>query len=207
MERCSVGVFNNNTGRIVSKSERMERGHSEALVPMIQAVLDEAGMEFFDLGAIAVPLGPGAFTGLRIGLSTAQSLGLSLNIPVIGLPSFDVHARPDSLPEGAELGILIETKRSDFYVYVAGDEPLALDFAGVMERYQGRNILWVGNAIERFQDCGPVPDSFSFAPGYDHIPLENLITAARGKTQGDLRPIYLRGADVSQSKTAIRTIV
>lgn len=208
MAHCSIGVFNKDTGRTLSKSEPMERGHAEVLVPSIQAALAEAGLEFSALDAIAVPLGPGAFTGLRIGLSTAQSLGLSLDIPVVGIPSFDALARPLDIPN---LGILIETKRSDFYVRAPGGGGAAMEAAAVIEAYGGQEICWIGDGIARFQEAvGAMPSGFFFKTGHERILPETLIEMAMERLPlsnvSALAPIYLRGADVSQPKVLPRQI-
>ena len=62
---CSAAVHDD--GRIIERLQEMPRGHAEALLPMIVAVMREAGREFRDLDLIAVTVGPGAFTGLRVG--------------------------------------------------------------------------------------------------------------------------------------------
>ncbi|HYM82910.1 MAG TPA: tRNA (adenosine(37)-N6)-threonylcarbamoyltransferase complex dimerization subunit type 1 TsaB [Candidatus Dormibacteraeota bacterium] len=69
--------------------DRWEAGyrHGEELLARIDASLDRAGMRVGDVGAIVVGLGPGAFTGLRVGLATAKGLGLALDRPVVGIPS------------------------------------------------------------------------------------------------------------------------
>ncbi len=66
------------------------RRHGELLAPAIAAVLAEAGVDRSDLTAIAVGVGPGPFTGLRVGLVTARTLGAVLGIPVLGVCTLDV---------------------------------------------------------------------------------------------------------------------
>lgn len=207
MGHCSIGVFNKDTGRSHSKHEAMERGHAEVLVPFIQDILAEAGMAFSDLDAMAVPLGPGAFTGLRIGLSTAQSLGLALDIPVVGISSFDALARPLDI---SNFGILIETKRSDFYVRAPGLDAAAMEAAAITERLGSQDIVWIGDGIARFQQTVSSPPGFTFQPGFERIQPEILIDMARDRLPlsgpQSLAPLYLRGADVSQPKAAPRQI-
>ena len=67
----------------------MSTGQAERLVPMIEAVMARANLRFEDLDLIAVTLGPGAFTGVRIGIATAEGLGLASGRPVLGLTSFE----------------------------------------------------------------------------------------------------------------------
>ena len=64
-------------------------GHAEYLMPLVREVLDRAGATLVDLEAVVVGLGPGPFTGLRVGIATAQALGDALSVPVHGVPSHD----------------------------------------------------------------------------------------------------------------------
>jgi tRNA threonylcarbamoyladenosine biosynthesis protein TsaB len=72
----------------------MDRGHQERLAPLTQEVMARAGLAFAELDRIAVTLGPGSFTGLRVGLAFAKGLGLALGRPVIGLGCLEVLAAP-----------------------------------------------------------------------------------------------------------------
>jgi tRNA threonylcarbamoyl adenosine modification protein YeaZ len=92
---CSAALFDNDTQKIVAaRHALMERGHAEAIAPMVQAVLVEGGVAVKDIARIAVTTGPGTFTGLRIGLALAQGLALGQNIPLVGLSSLLATAAP-----------------------------------------------------------------------------------------------------------------
>lgn len=78
--------------RVVSRAEPMQRGHAEALMPMIEAVLAEAGAGFPDLLRIAVCTGPGSFTGIRVGVAAARGLALGLGVPAIGVGRLEALA-------------------------------------------------------------------------------------------------------------------
>ena len=82
---CSVAISDN--GVVLSLKEASEDAyiHSESLTLFIEAVLVEAGITLNDLSAISVSAGPGSYTGLRIGLSTAKGLCFALNIPLISI--------------------------------------------------------------------------------------------------------------------------
>jgi len=67
--------------------------HSEALLPLIERVLGQQGLEFADLGALGVSIGPGSFTGLRIGVSTVKGLAYGSDIPVFGIRTLHAMAR------------------------------------------------------------------------------------------------------------------
>jgi tRNA threonylcarbamoyladenosine biosynthesis protein TsaB len=84
----------------------MERGHQERLAPLTREVMERAGLAFSDLDRIAVTLGPGSFTGLRVGLAFAKGLGLALDRPVIGLGCLEVLAAPYAASPGRTLALL-----------------------------------------------------------------------------------------------------
>jgi tRNA threonylcarbamoyladenosine biosynthesis protein TsaB len=72
----------------------MQRGHAEAIMPMIARVMDAAGCEFVELSRIAVTVGPGSFTGLRVGLSAARGIALAAGRPAVGVSTLAAYAAP-----------------------------------------------------------------------------------------------------------------
>ncbi|MEX0737393.1 MAG: tRNA (adenosine(37)-N6)-threonylcarbamoyltransferase complex dimerization subunit type 1 TsaB, partial [Bacteroidota bacterium] len=76
-------------GEYVERSLVESHIHSEKLLTLVQEVLAEAGVSLHQIDAVAVSLGPGSFTGLRIGLSTAKGLSYSLDRPLIAVPTFE----------------------------------------------------------------------------------------------------------------------
>ncbi len=101
---CAVALASN--GRraptiLASTAERIGRGHSERLMPMIEETLAEAGVRFADLHRIAVTTGPGSFTGVRVGIATARALALSLGLTAIGVGSLSALLA-DVLEENAK---------------------------------------------------------------------------------------------------------
>lgn len=116
---AAIGDSENRQACIVARRfDIMERGQSEALAPMVQAVLRDVGCGVRDMDCIAVTTGPGAFTGVRIGLSMARSLGLSANIPIVGVST--MHAVASAVPvaqrRNAHILVIMDTKREDVYV-------------------------------------------------------------------------------------------
>lgn len=101
---CSVAVLDLEADSVVAgDSVFMERGHAEALVPMVEQVLRDARLTFSDIGRIAVTVGPGSFTGLRVGLSAARGFALATGSPAVGVTTLAALAAPflaydDSLP-------------------------------------------------------------------------------------------------------------
>lgn len=92
---CSVAVIED--GRplpIALDSEPMATGHAEALMPMIERVMDQVDGGFASLERVAVSIGPGSFTGLRIGISAARAIALAAEIPVVGVSTLAAYAAP-----------------------------------------------------------------------------------------------------------------
>ena len=113
---CSAAVWRNGAV-LAAERAAMARGQAERLVPMIESVLAAAGVEHAVLDALAVTTGPGAFTGVRIGLATARGYALALSIPAIGIGSLRAIAAGTDPAEraGRSVLVLIDAKRADVY--------------------------------------------------------------------------------------------
>lgn len=114
---CSAAVWSD--GRVAAHCfEAMSRGQSERLVPMIDDVMRQAALDYPQLDAVAVTLGPGGFTGVRIGLATARAFALALSKPVIGVTNFEAVAGsvPQAVCVGRTLAVALDAKRADLYV-------------------------------------------------------------------------------------------
>ena len=105
------------------KMWRTNRQHTVELVPAVQTAMEETGIEKSALRAVAVALGPGSFTSLRIGLSVAKGLSLALHIPVIGVPSLDIIANGLELSDKPLIAVLKAGRgRWAAQRYQSGDE-------------------------------------------------------------------------------------
>jgi tRNA threonylcarbamoyl adenosine modification protein YeaZ len=92
---CSAAVLDTEYGGIVaSESLPMLRGHAEALLPLLQRVMQQAHFSFSDIDRIAVTTGPGSFTGLRVGIAAARGLALAAEKPAVGLSTLSAYAAP-----------------------------------------------------------------------------------------------------------------
>jgi tRNA threonylcarbamoyladenosine biosynthesis protein TsaB len=94
---CSVALWDDRqeeaTSPVVAHGcKPMERGQSETLIPMVKSVMDEAGWIFEDIDRLGVTVGPGSFTGVRIGLAAARGLALARGLPLVGVTSLEVIA-------------------------------------------------------------------------------------------------------------------
>lgn len=95
-EMCSVAVYHG--GAWLSSDTHAGNRHSELLLPTIGALLGEAGLALADLDGIAYGMGPGSFTGLRIGCGVAQGLALGADLPVLGVATLEAMARQVDAP-------------------------------------------------------------------------------------------------------------
>ncbi|HEY1505236.1 MAG TPA: tRNA (adenosine(37)-N6)-threonylcarbamoyltransferase complex dimerization subunit type 1 TsaB [Stellaceae bacterium] len=110
---CSAAVLIDDRPA-VQRFAAMERGHAEALLPMIETILREAALTPASLDLLAVTIGPGSFTGLRIGLAAARGLALARTLPAIGITSFDA-VKVDN-PAVQPLIIALESKRAELFL-------------------------------------------------------------------------------------------
>ena len=112
----AVSVALHDGERVISAAFAVDaRRHSELLAPMIAKVMADAGVARGDLGAIAVGVGPGPYTGLRVGLVTARVLGSVLGLPTGGVCSLDVIAAAASAGPGREFLVATDARRKEVY--------------------------------------------------------------------------------------------
>lgn len=102
----------------VARIEPMERGHAERLLPMVEAVVAEAGVALAAVDRIAVTTGPGSFTGIRVAIAAARGLALALDRPAVGVGSLEALAA--SLPERVAGPVLaaVDARRGEIYAAV-----------------------------------------------------------------------------------------
>lgn len=114
---CSVSLYENVVLRAYREDRSNEYTHGEKLHLFIEAVLQEAGITPADLNAIAVSKGPGSYTGLRIGVSTAKGLCFALGIPLISIPTLLIMAKALPNPSGVLIPML-DARRMEVYAAV-----------------------------------------------------------------------------------------
>ncbi|MEV6634222.1 tRNA (adenosine(37)-N6)-threonylcarbamoyltransferase complex dimerization subunit type 1 TsaB [Actinoplanes sp. NPDC051470] len=170
------------------------RAHGELLAPQIHATLAEAGVRPGDLGAIVAGLGPGPFTGLRVGLATAASMGQALGIPTYGVCSLDGLGR--AAGPGRVL-VATDARRKEIYfaTYLDGHrvtEPAVAKPAS----FTGRADRAVGEGAVKYSDIIglPIDEHVLYPPGAALIAL--AADRVLGKAAGELlTPLYLRRPD------------
>ncbi|MET3804826.1 tRNA threonylcarbamoyl adenosine modification protein YeaZ [Nakamurella sp. UYEF19] len=183
--------------------------HAEKLMPLVREALAAAGHGLPDLEAVVVGLGPGPFTGLRVGVATAQALGDALGAPVHGVGSHDGLARSHLRSERPTGDFLVVTDARRREVYLS-----AYSAAGA--RLFGPAPVAPAAAAEELRTAGVVPTSM-IGPGVgllaDELPMARpsltgdlssglVLAAARalltGVVPGPLTPLYLRRPDAAE---------
>jgi tRNA threonylcarbamoyladenosine biosynthesis protein TsaB len=114
---CSVGLHHTGADDI-EQSMRESHIHSEKLLVLLEDVLRTGGTSLAQLDAIAVSIGPGSFTGLRIGLSTAKGLSFALDKPIVAVPTFEAIAEcaRQRYPGFASIVVLMDARNNEWYV-------------------------------------------------------------------------------------------
>lgn len=135
---CSAAICAGSTV-LAHRFEAMERGHAEALAPMVEAVMAEAGVEFAAVVRLAVTIGPGTFTGQRVGLAFMRALRLALERPLTGVSSLAAMTEAAYQETGlAQAVALHDARREEVYLQSRelGDgasEPQLVGFTAAME--------------------------------------------------------------------------
>jgi len=127
---CSVGLADSR-GIVAENSAEDRHVHSDMIVSLIERTMRRAETELAQLEAVAVSVGPGSFTGLRIGMSAAKGLCRALELPLVAVPTFEAVACAvfDAHPEQARVMVAVDAKRDDLYITLfektgAGCRPL-----------------------------------------------------------------------------------
>ena len=211
---CTAGVFEvegAGVRRLGLRSEPMVKGHSERIAGFARDAALEAGVAFADLDRIGVTVGPGSFTGLRVGLAFAQGLAAALDRLVVGVSALDALAA--SAGEAPAVGGLIDARRGQVYArfWREGEptgpaEALALDAAAARISGMGPGAVLVGSGAALFA---------GIASGLTLLALDGPapeVLARLAAAADPARPLYLRAPDATpptrlpgQTRTTART--
>ena len=153
-------------GRITaSRFSEAPRAHASMTAPFVKEMLDERGLRVQDCSAVCLSMGPGSYTGLRVGSSTAKGLCFGGGIPLLAVSTLDVlaaQAIEEGLPDGCEYIIpMIDARRMEVYTAVYSAEgqrltevnPIIVDGIGSFGTYtsvcDSQSILFIGDGVAK----------------------------------------------------------
>lgn len=171
---CSVALHNEQK-LLVSQELFFDRSHSGSLISLIRNAVDYTGYTLKDLSAIAISKGPGSYTGLRIGTSTAKGLCLSLDIPLIAVNTLKAMAFGVNIfnTENSLLCPMIDARRMEVYCMVLNEklevinntEALVLQDDSFKEYLQESKVLFFGNGSDKAISLFEKDENAVFIPG------------------------------------------
>lgn len=190
---CAAALVQGDT-LLAELHEDMARGQAERLLPLLEQVLSIGGKGWHDLDALAVGVGPGNFTGIRIAVSAARGLSLGLNVPAIGVSVFD--ARAEGLPR--PLCVVEDARRDEVYMQNFAPDPdtpqmLALANAPA----QTNSAALTGSAAQALADLTGaqiIAPRFRLAHAIARAALHRL-----DQSNPRPAPLYIRPADAAPS--------
>jgi tRNA threonylcarbamoyladenosine biosynthesis protein TsaB len=212
LEACAAGVFDlDGRDALASESRPMGRGHAEALMPLVARVMDAAAIDFAELDRIAVTVGPGSFTGLRVGIAAARGLALATGKPAVGISTLAAHAAPHRPPgETRTVVAAIDAHHDLVYVQIFGSDrrdlagPVLLPSGAAVRAVPPGPAILVGSGAALLAAQWPA----SLAPPIiDGRRFPDLAWIARLGAAADAaravpKPLYLRAADARPQDAA-----
>lgn len=191
---CSVGLF---LGKdcISFQDKAIMQGHASVLPQMVA----EVAPDLSKVQNIIVDVGPGSFTGIRVGVAYAKGLGKGLNVPLWGVTAFQGFA--SLLPENQEGLVIIDAKRKDLYcqwISASGEkgDPLNLTPQDIATQFDLRILNCVGNGVAQLEQALEIKVT---TISYEKQVLALLNDVfLKEKAFQPANPFYLRSADVTQ---------
>ena len=208
MAACSAAVVDTGSRLALAEAfQAMERGHAEALAPMVAQVMRKSATDFADIGRIAVTVGPGSFTGVRIGLSFARGLGIARGIPVIGIDSLSAIAANET--EDRPVLVVADARNGEVYAasfdaqrrMIGGPHLTAL--ASAADGTPGDALL-IGTARQAVIAASGRDDLFCSRAG--DLPVASRFAGlAASVPPADMpAPLYLRAPDAKPQAAPLR---
>jgi tRNA threonylcarbamoyladenosine biosynthesis protein TsaB len=209
-ERVSVAI-GGHEGVIGLFEVTKGRRHAETLVPAIEFLCRQADIELDEISVVAVDVGPGLFTGMRVGLASAKAIAQALRIPMIGISSLDLLAFPSRHTDRLVVPVIDARKGEVFYAMYrqvpGGVQQIAAPTVGSIEDLVGdllarsQEALLVGDGALRYED--EILDGFKAEIGGDaHPSAAPLVQLAHARalreewvSPREIEPVYLRAPD------------
>lgn len=199
---CSAAVFDTKRELVAGASIPMRRGHAEALLPLIERVMDDAGFAFSDLDRVAVTIGPGSFTGLRVGVSAARGIALAAGKPAVGVTTLAAFAAPALiLAQGTPVLAVIDARNDQVYLQLFSDgvtnKPSIASLSEAIELAASGPAYIAGSGAQLLVAAWPQdrPQPSAAVSG-DAPDIEWVARLGAQASLGDSpKPLYLRAPD------------
>lgn len=211
LEACSAALLDTGEAAILaSESTPMTRGHAEALLPVVRAVMAQARLSFADLDRIAVTVGPGSFTGLRVGIAAARGIALAAAKPVVGLTTLAALAAPYiALDDSVPVAAAIDARHDHVYLQIIGPggriliAPRIVPLREAAHAAAGASARLVGSGAQMIADVWPnaTPPRLIDARRAPDIDWVARLGAAADAGAAP-KPLYLRAPDARPQSAA-----
>jgi tRNA threonylcarbamoyladenosine biosynthesis protein TsaB len=206
LDACSAAVLDSQRGTIVASESRvMQRGHAEAVMPLIARVMDRSGLGFRELDRLAVTVGPGSFTGLRVGIAAARGIALAAGKPAVGLSTLAGLAAPHIAGnETTPVAVAIDARHDCVYLQVFGPDgrtvvaPKLAPLGEAVRAAAAGPARIVGSAAARLAEAWPSgepPPSLIDQRRAPDIAWIARLGAAAADGESPPKPLYLRAPD------------
>jgi tRNA threonylcarbamoyladenosine biosynthesis protein TsaB len=212
LEVCAAGVFDlDGRDLLASESRPMGRGQAEAFMPLLARVMDAAAIDFSDLDRIAVTVGPGSFTGLRVGIAAARGLALATGKPAVGVSTLAAQAAPHrTAVEGRTVVAAIDAHHDFVYVQVFGSDrrelaaPVLLPSAEAVGTIPPGEAILVGSGATLLAAQWPpaLTPPLIDARRVPELTWIARLGAAADPARAVPKPLYLRAADARPQDAA-----
>ncbi|HWV53766.1 tRNA (adenosine(37)-N6)-threonylcarbamoyltransferase complex dimerization subunit type 1 TsaB [Pseudorhodoplanes sp.] len=213
LEACSAAIFDSGQAAILaSESEIMSRGHAEASMPLLDRVMREAGIDFFALDRIAVTVGPGSFTGLRVGIAAARGIALAAKKEVVGITTLAALAAPYIAADpNMPVAAAVDGRHRHVYFELYGAQgrvllsPRIIPVEDAVHAAAGASARLVGSGAAMMAELWPDP---THLPPIDERRSPDIDWVARLGARAELRaappkPLYLRPPDAHPQTASI----
>ena len=215
---CSTALSED--GKIISVRENADREHASLTAPFVKEMLDEHGLKVRDCDAVCVSAGPGSYTGLRVGASTAKGLCFGAGIPLIGTGSLDTLVwqaiGEGLLPEGCKHIVpMIDARRMEVYTAVfnpdgtqtKATEARIVDETSFSDLLSDGPVLFIGDGAGKCSGTIKSPNAhfIQTCPKACSmlIPAERLFKAGKFENTAYFEPFYLKQFVPTVSKRKI----
>ena len=211
---CCSAALSEGTRIVAARINETPRQHASQLGPYIQEVLQESGLAVGDLDAVAVSEGPGSYTGLRVGVSTAKGLCFGAGKPLIGIDTLRILAE-QAEGDFDRIVAMIDARRMEVYAApfdrfgnkLAETKAVVLDADSFRQELEAGTVLFIGTGVEKFQAVCPHPNArFQTCYPLATAMLQPALEALQKKEFKDVayfEPFYLKDFIAGISRKAV----